>query len=641
MSALHDLATRLGVVWQYWDGAGQHREAPDDSLRAICIALGHPARTDNEAAISLDAEINRDAARVLPEWQVVEADQPSRIALRRGDQVAWQLTFEDGTTLEGTASWLIDLPSLPVGYHWLEAGGDRIPVLAAPARLPDPVRHWGVMVPLYGLKPQGQGGIGTYQDLSQTAIALGKAGAGFVGLNPVHAGFALDNLAYSPYSPSSRRWLNTMHVAVEGVQLPEDGPLIDYATTAPAIRAAQEAAFARFDDEGDETTFVAWCREGGKELQRFVLHQALSEVHGPYWRAWPLALRGPDAPLASLFAQRQVNRLRFHAWLQWQAELQLSQAADTARTAGLVHGLYLDLAVGTHPDGAETWADKTLFARGVSLGAPPDPLGPKGQVWNLAPMQPRELAARGFAPLADILRRQLRFSGILRIDHILGFERAFWVPDGFAGAYVPMPREGMLAVARIEAARAGAVIVGEDLGVIPDGLREALDNSGVLGCRVAMFERDWEGDRSFQPTWAYPLSVMASFNSHDLPLWRAWRTGHEIEWRQKLGQLDAEQSKQAQAERARDVAQFDHASGDDSGSVEGLVDFLARSTAALVSVQLEDLLKMEHQPNLPGTVFEHPNWRYRLSKSGEALAKDEVIGRVGSIMSSHWRPPPS
>lgn len=653
MSALHDLAALLGIVWKYWDGAGRHQEAPDETLRMVCEAMGHPARTERDAAASLATEEARRNARLLPEFDVVEAERPAQIPLPGGAPVKWRLELEDGQVFEGTASWLIDLPALPVGYHFLETQNDRMALLSAPARLPEPVRHWGVMVPLYGLKPVGQDGIGSYADLAETASALGSVGAGFVGLNPVHAGFPLDDTAYSPYSPSSRQWLNTTHVAVEpgpkegaapggaaGSKDP-DAALIDYLSAIPAIRAAQEEAFAAFEESGDDADFVAWCRRGGTDLQRFVLHQALSEVHGPYWRDWPLAMRGPEAPLVSLYAQRQPDRLRFHAWLQWRAEHQLSEAADAAKAAGMPLGLYLDLAVGTHPDGAETWADKDLFARGVSLGAPPDPLGPDGQVWNLAPMQPRELARRGFAPLADILRRQLRFAGVLRIDHVLGFERAFWVPDGLPGAYVPMPRDGMLAVARIEAARAGAVIVGEDLGVIPDGLRDALDESGIFGCRIAMFERDWEGDRRFQPTWEYPPRVMASFNSHDVPLWKAWRSGEDIAWRLKLGQLTGESAKSAQAERARDVALFDAATGDPTGSIEGLCDFLARSTAILVAVQIEDLLEMEHQPNLPGTVFDHPNWRYRLTTSGPDLTSVPKLDRVASIMATHWRPPPA
>ena len=311
-------------------------------------------------------------------------------------------------------------------------------------------------------------------------------------------------------------------------------------------------------------------------------------------------------------------------WLQWQADLALSAARDAAQSAGLRHGLYLDLAVGTHPAGAETWEDAASFVRGVSLGAPPDALGPEGQVWNLAPLHPDTLIESDFQPLAETLRHQLRYGGILRIDHILGFDRAFWVPDsGAPGGYVRMPRDAMLAVARIEAARAGAVIVGEDLGVVPDGLRAALDRSGILGCRVAMFEKDGSG---FRPGAKYPEAAIASFSTHDLPTWAGWRAGQDLlDWA-ALGAISADTLTTAQAERTVDVAEFD------AIAKGGLHSFLAHNKARLVAVQAETVFDMRAQPNLPGTTTEYPNWRHRLPRPARELPDLAQFRATAAIM---------
>ncbi|MCB1360622.1 MAG: 4-alpha-glucanotransferase, partial [Rhodobacteraceae bacterium] len=299
-----------------------------------------------------------------------------------------------------------------------------------------------------------------------------------------------------------------------------------------------------------------------------------------------------------------------------------------AKAAGMPFGLYLDIAVGTHPHGAETWAERDLFAQGVSLGAPPDLLGPSGQRWGLAPMRPDMLRATGYSAFAQTLRAQLRFCGLLRIDHILGLERSFWLPDGLPGLYVTMPRDELLAVLRIEATRAGAAIIGEDLGTIPDGLRGALDASGVMGCRVAMFERDWEGTGAFLTPDAYTPTALASWGTHDLPTWQGWRQGRDIDWRAELGEIADPGA--AHATRQSEVAAFDAVAG--AADLEGLHRFLARAASTLVAVQGEDLAGAVEQCNLPGTLHEHPNWRRRLPLPLSGLISAPSLGQTGRIM---------
>jgi 4-alpha-glucanotransferase len=628
MSVLYELAAEVGLRPGYSDQTGTWREAPPESIRAALAAAGVPADGDGEAAEALAALRTERAARALPDWMVAEAGA----ALRIGGvpEVDWRLLCEDGSARDGRSEeGAIDLGPVPAGRHCLTLAGRTTWVLAAPPRLPPPERGWGVTLPLYGLPPGHGAGFGSYGDLSDWAAALGRAGADFVGLNPVHAGFPEDEGAFSPYSPSHRRRFSTLHIPAGpvGAPLPD---LVDYAQAARVRRAALEAAFAA----GPEAGFAAWREAEGEALELFAVHQAISELHGPYWNAWPAALRDPASAEVARFAADRRDRVAFHAWLQWRAEAGLAGAREAARAAGMRRGLYLDLAVGTHPFGAETWAERALFAPGVSLGSPPDAFSPDGQTWGVAPFAPRALAAGGFAALAETLRVQFRHAGIVRIDHILGFERAFWVPEGLPGLYVQMPREAMLAVARIEAARAGAAVVGEDLGNIPDGLQGALAASGILGCRVAIFERDWQAG-GFKPAEAWDTEVLGSFSTHDLPTWKGWRNGRDIDWRARLGRSDDPATERQN--RAGEVALMDDAIGGEVGDVEAMHAFLARTPCRLVAVQAEDILGAEEQANLPGTTVEHPNWRRRLTEGPAALSADPRLARTAAIMESCGR----
>jgi len=609
MSELDDLCRRAGLVWAYRDGAGRPQEAPEDARRAVLAALGHG---------------NRDAA--LPE----ALSRATSLAITAGvakdwGPGPWILTTEDGAELRGEGP----LPPLAVGYHRILHNGWTVHLLAAPPRLPLPPRRWGVTVPLFALWQGAQAGMGTYPQLGQLAEGLARKGAAFLGINPIHAGFPTDSGSFSPYAPSHRRRLNTLHVAT-GARLPETGALIDYPRTIRAQRAALEEAFAGF--KGDPG-FEAWRGTGGAALEEFATHQALSEVHGGYWGAWPLAYQDPKSAQVQSFARERSQRLRFHAWAQWMAERQLSDSQRRAKAAGMAFGLYLDIAVGTHPHGAETWAERDLFAQGVSLGAPPDLLGPSGQRWGLAPMRPDVLRATGYAAFAQTLRAQVQFCGLLRIDHILGLERSFWLPDGLPGLYITMPRDELLAVLRIEASRAGATVIGEDLGTIPDGLRGALDASGVLGCRVAMFERHWETTKAFLRPEEYTKTALASWGTHDLPTWEGWRRGRDIDWRVQLNEIADESA--ARASRTAEVTAFDTLTG--AGGLDALHRHLGASASALVAVQGEDLTGAVEQCNLPGTVHEHPNWCRRLPLPLTGLIDAASLDHTSAIMANAGR----
>jgi 4-alpha-glucanotransferase len=331
--------------------------------------------------------------------------------------------------------------------------------------------------------------------------------------------------------------------------------------------------------------------------------------------------------------------LRFHCWLQWQAERQLATASKALRAQGMIHGLYLDIAVGTHPWGAETWMERDKFATGASLGAPPDVFSSEGQDWGLAPFNPHSLARDGFRALAETMRKQLQFAKLLRIDHILGFERAFWVPStaGLPGAYVQMPREAMLAIVRMEAARANATIIGEDLGNIPDGLQDALARSGILGCRVVMFENRVADGGGFIDPGHYPEQTLASFSTHDLPTWLGWRKCTDIGSRTQLGQLDPDAASRAKQRRSGEIAAFDAATGTSGDTSDRMFAFLGSVASRLVALQIEDILEVVAQPNLPATIHEYPNWRQRLPVGSMEFATEPRIARAAEIMKAAGR----
>ncbi len=622
-SAFDRLCAHAGIIWRYKDGAGVARTAPSQTRRAMLAAMGFEAGNKALAEAQLRELREIGSKRVLPPWHVADSAKPLRLGIR--DCCEWQLVLESGEARRGTAIDAIDLGVLPAGYHSLSVGEEQTLLLCAPARLPLPPRGWGITAPLYGLKP---GGIGDYGDLAEAARVIGGHGAAFIGINPVHAGFPENPEAFSPYSPSSRRRFSTAHIAA-GLPATADFGLIGYSKSL----AEQKAALRRdFEADSNPALLDDFLRAEGAALHDFAVHQAISERYGAYWNTWPETFRNPRTPDVVRFANENPGEIRFHCWAQMTAERQLRQVADAARSAGMNLGLYLDLAVGTHPYGAETWADRALFAEGISLGAPPDAFSSSGQVWGLAPIIPQRLAERGFAPLAETLRKQLAFAGLLRIDHILGFDRAYWAPDGLPGAYVKMPRQAMLAVARIEASRAGAVIIGEDLGNVPRGLRTSLARSGILGCRVSMFERNWRGDRSFIAPQDYEPRTIASFNTHDLPTWVGWRKGTDICWNRKLNRMSEADASAALAERRKDAAEFEHGAG--GGSFEDLCRFLGRAGSRLVALQIEDILGLEDQPNLPGTVAEHPNWRRRLPVKVADLADEPHLVAAAGLMSN-------
>ncbi|MBA3478281.1 MAG: 4-alpha-glucanotransferase, partial [Lautropia sp.] len=617
--------------------------------------------------------------------------QPAQAA-----ELRWRLALEAGGEREGRFRWdeleLIEekrvegrmlqrrrlpLPvELPWGYHQLavEPGDARMTLVITPGAcwLPDALaqgrRLWGIAAQLYLLRSASDWGIGDFGDLRSLVELAGQRKADVIGLNPLHAMY-LDNPEHaSPYSPASRLLLNVLNIDVTAVPELTDcreaadlisaddfrqkleacraQRLVDYrqvtALKMPVLRKLFDAC-RDAQDPSRWQAFQAFRRDLGEVLERNCLYLALrhhfanGEPALPDWRAWPHAYRDPAAPAVARFAQEHRDSVDFLAWLQWVADGQLGEAAAAARESGMAVGLYRDLAVGSDRAGAETWANSSSVASDAQVGAPPDILNPSGQDWGLPPLQPRALREEGYRSFIELIRANTRHAGGLRIDHVMGLQHLYWVPAGnqpSEGGYVQYPMADMVGILALESHRQRCLVVGEDLGTVPDGFRERMAAANILSYRVLFFEKDDQDD--FLPPTYYPPLALAVIGSHDLPTLRGWWEGRDLEIKQELGLFpDEEEERSQRAARKVDRLALLTAlrsqgllaqSGEpDVAALSAAAHaFLARSPSALAMAQLDDLTDEADPVNVPTTSDEHPNWRRRLS-----VTLEELAGRPG------------
>ncbi len=564
--------------------------------------------------------------------------------------------------------------SLPFGYHRIElsAGGTifaRTTCAVAPAASYVPVppnegRTWGATVQLYGVRSERNWGIGDFTDLATLSEQWGARGAGIVGVNPLHALFPDQPWHASPYSPSSRMFRNMLYLDVEAIaefrECAEaralvasstfqatlaklrEALLVDYAGVAQAKRTVLEMLYRHFRTHHLEDVradaFRAYLAAGGDALRRHALFEVLQEhFHGAQpevwgWPAWPPHYRDPASTAVARFAAEHAERIEYFAYLQWQAELQLAAAADRARAASLSIGIYTDLAVSIDRGGAEAWANQNIYAMGASVGAPPDAFNMRGQDWGLPPLVPARLADAGYAPFLATLRATMRHAGALRIDHVMGLARLFWVPaasNPADGAYVQYPFDDLLGLLALESHRHRCVVIGEDLGTVPDYVRAALQANAILSYRVLIFERDAAGE--FKAPAAYPPEALATTGTHDLPTLAGWWSGADIDLRAANGFIATDADRDAQvrertSDRIRMLAALQragllmspaatHAQAVPSMEPElarAIQSFLAATPSRLQVIQLEDVVGVQDQANLPGTTDAYPNWRRKL-----------------------------
>ncbi|HET7844024.1 MAG TPA: 4-alpha-glucanotransferase, partial [Xanthomonadales bacterium] len=553
------------------------------------------------------------------------------------------------------------LPAVDVpGYHVLEIDGRHITLAVAPRRapaLPEGERYWGLAAQLYSLRRDGDGGIGDFAALGTLAERAAALGAAAVMVSPFHAGFAARPERASPYSPSTRLWRNALHAdfgalpaGFPSVELPaSDDGLIDWRTAGSArwraLLSVLDAA-ARTDDL--LAAYRTFAAAAGDALRDHAVFEALDAHFASLgivgdWRRWPADYHDPRSSAVAAFAREHARDVDFHGFAQWLAERSVARAQQRALAAGMATGIVADLAVGTDPGGSQAWSKPRELLRGVSVGAPPDPFNPLGQSWGITAFSPQALADEGFAPWLDLLRANLAHVGGLRIDHALGLMRLWLVPDGAdasEGAYLRYPLTDLLRLLCLEAARAGTIVVGEDLGTVPDDFHARTRPRGLLGMQVFWFEREHDGTFRRPERWSRDAIAMSS--THDLPTVAGWWDGVDLARRAALDLLGEQSPDAARAQRDRErelVADALVASGaarerprDGASACDAVAAHLGRTTAPLALLPLEDALGEREQPNLPGTTAEHPNWRRRLPADVDAvLARPEVDARLRAL----------
>ncbi len=519
---------------------------------------------------------------------------------------------------------------------------------------------WGVFCQLYELRSARQWGIGDFADLAALARTCAAAGADFLGINPVHALFTAEPARCSPFSPSSRVALNPLYIAPDalGAERPEmaDGALVDYEAVAGAKLSALRAVF----DAGTDPAFDAFAATAGEDLARHALFEAASHhmaaAHGATWGGWPAAWRDPASTEVAAFAADHAADVRFHLWLQHVARGQLAAAQAAARDAGMRIGLYLDLAVGEDPGGSATWgveAGRGSTLPGLSIGAPPDVFATEGQGWGLAAPSPAALAASGYAPFRTMIDAQLKDAGALRIDHAMALRQLFLIPHGsppLDGAHLTYPMHDLIEALAGASRERHAIVIGEDLGWVPDGFREAMEEARILSYRIVVFEQSKAG---FAGPDAYPAMALACLSTHDLPVLAGWWAGQDIDLREAHGLVGPADCAAHRAhrdwERAAILRALAAAGLWEAGEAPpeempgalpaALHRFLARTPCVLAAMRLADAVGPAMQTNVPGTVDAHPNWRPRGSVPVEEIADHPAFRALTAALADE-RPRP-
>ena len=626
---LYTKATELGIQTGFHDGQGEWHTTDAAALKIILDAL--PVRAPR---------------RFLNGIVTLRAGEGRRTKL--ADTVAlplkWEVCDRDRVLAEGTAnSYEIPLPSnLPVGVYRLQLAdaslsSEDATLIVAPGKAYAGTfdRTWMLAVQLYGLRSDRNWGIGDFTDLQDLIRVGASLGAGGIGLNPLHALFDDRPAECSPYSPNSRLFLNPLYIDVEalpeftGAADSELAPLrrsglVDYPAVAAAKWRALRAAFDQFQSKPNpsrQAAFEAFRAERAPLLTRFACFEMLRHRYEKAWWEWPSEFQHPDdAQCAELCAGPDGAEVAFIEYVQWNADVQLKACFDLTRDLDMPVGLYLDVAVGVQAGGFDAWNEQIAISRHLSVGAPPDALQPAGQNWGLAGFNAAGLEAQGFAPFKDMLRASMRYAGAIRLDHVLGLNRLYVVPHGYRpqnGAYVEMPLDALLAVTAQESVANDCVVIGEDLGTVPDGFRDHMAAWGIWSYLVMMFERDER--YAFRGLDHYAANALVTFNTHDLPTYAGWRSYHDLQLKRSIG-IDPGESDDARRYAIEMLDTVLRQNGIDRSDFFGVAHFLARTRTRLEAIALEDLLGVTDQPNIPGTIDEHPNWRQRLPATVDMLS---------------------
>lgn len=646
---LHQLAEAAGLERRWRDVDGHDRRVSDDALAGILGALGYQTGTDRQIRSGLAQIAERQ--QTLAPLIVTEVGLPTELA---GSAEFAELTDSRGATqrLAINAGKLaaIDQP----GYYDLQVAGQFCRLAVAPSRCPLPhktgTRLWGTSLQISALRGPAGHAFGGLGELAEAVSAFGAAGCGAVAINPVHALFPGHGEGFSPYSPSSRTYLNPA-LADPGLlglpPLPASGgeALIDWPSALPERFRALRASYAALNAE-QHAQFAAEDASADPGLQRHALHDALyCHFRGQGladWRSWPVAYRDPESNAARQFAEQNQQELAFHRYAQWLTRAGLAAVQARARQSGMALGLIGDLAVGVHPGGSDCWSMPQAMLSGLTIGAPPDPLGPLGQNWSITSYSPDGLRASGYQPWIDMLRAALQSAGGLRIDHAFGLARLWVIPDGgdcADGSYLRYPFQDLVRLVTLEAHLADALIIAEDLGTAPPGFTHAVTERNMLGMRVLWFER--AADQGFIGAHDYPENCVAMTGTHDTQTVAGWWSGRDLDWAERLSRLPAGVDRaQAESIRAWDRGLLWSTIGSGNRPADDDVDpvvaaalaHIGKSPALIAIAPIEDLLAEPEQPNLPGTTTEHPNWQRRLDAPlGELLNDPQVADRIARL----------
>jgi len=703
-NSIDRLAKLRGIGEAYHDYRGDLRhfsvKTRVDILRAMGCAVDDPVKLEaelRELEIVKGRQLLPPVATARGARIGIDLNVPARAF---GATLVWTVNLEDGGQRSGAistadcpelwrgeveGSWVtrrrLEIPvDLPPGYHELEislAGVvTRCPVILSPAECyePDAIlqgrRLWGVAVQLYTVRSQRNWGIGDFGDLAQLVRWLAPRGAGFIGLNPLHALAPADPARASPYSASSRHFLNILYIAVPDVaefeeceaarvRVAEPGfaerlqrlraaPLVDYAGVADAKFEILELLFRHFHDThlsvGSERAlrFRAFVAAGGPLLQMHARFDALDQYFRATlatpsgWLSWPMEFRDVDGAPVRHFAQTHPLQVEFHLYLQWLAHDQLCAAQALTRELKMPIGLYGDYAVGANPSGSETWVDQKSYRMGAEIGAPPDPMALRGQGWGIPPQDPVVMESEQLQGFVRLIRNNMRYYGALRLDHVMSLCRLWWVAAGDSpidGAYVHYPLQPLLTVVALESVRSACLVVGEDLGVVPDEMRRAMPEYGLYHYKVLLFEK--LGDRFRRPD-EFVGRALGTVTTHDMPTLRSYWEGRDIDLRRGLDlypsvEIEHEVARERDADRQALLSALGDAGLRPASPAApheaftpelatALHVYLARSPTRLVALQIEDLLGMIDPVNVPGTDRQYPNWQRKLTVDVEELA---------------------
>jgi 4-alpha-glucanotransferase len=685
-AALRELASAHGVATEYWDWLNQHVLVPTETLVAVLAALDVDATTPDSCRTALSEQRLAPWRAVLPSY-VMLRDGQSRtldVHVTAVEPVDVWITLEDGAyhsnlrqidnhaapiELDGrrVGEATFDLPAdLPLGYHrihaYTEGRRHETPLIVTPSwlGLPDRLgdrKVWGLATQLYSVRSRRSWGVGDLTDLAELATwATAEHDAAFVLVNPLHAAEPIAPIEPSPYLPTSRRFANPLYLRIEripeyaqldwpvraaidrlGASLDPNGELIDRDAAWTAKRAALQTIFKRGREPGRELAYRAFCRREGQALDDFAAWCAHSEAYGPDWHEWPEAHRHPRSAAVGEFVAAIPDIVDFYRWLQWLLDEQLADAQSVARRSGMALGIVHDLAVGVSPTGADSWAWQDDMALGVTVGAPPDPYAQTGQDWKQPPWRPDKLAERAYAPMREMIANALRYSGGLRVDHIIGLFRLWWIPEGAGpteGTYVRYDHDAAIGILALEAARADAVIVGEDLGTVEPWVRDYLRSRGLLGTSVLWFEFDYDGGGGPLAPERWREYCLASVTTHDLPPSAGYLAGDHVRLRNDLGLLTRTLDEELAADQLEQTAWLDAMrdrgllapDADHDATVVALHRALTFTPARLRTLALTDAVGDRRTQNQPGANEGYPNWQVPLSgPDGSPISLEDVF----------------